>query len=88
MGLFSKDISSIDDLFVETLRDIYYAEQEIVKTLPTMIEKSTNSQLKSGLEDPLGRNRPAFIASILAGTSSPNSLRSLTSISFGAPAGQ
>src|SRR5438105_275105 len=26
MGLFSKDIKSMDDLFVHTLQDIYYAE--------------------------------------------------------------
>jgi hypothetical protein len=26
MGIFSKDIKSMNDLFVHTLRDIYYAE--------------------------------------------------------------
>jgi ferritin-like metal-binding protein YciE len=50
MGLFSKDIGSMDDLFVHTLRDIYYAEQEILKALPAMIEKATNPQLRIGLE--------------------------------------
>jgi ferritin-like metal-binding protein YciE len=40
----------MDDLFVHTLRDIYYAEQEILKALPTMIEKATNPQLRSDLE--------------------------------------
>jgi len=29
MGLFSKDIKSMDDLFVHMLRDIYYAEKQI-----------------------------------------------------------
>lgn len=57
MGFFSKNISSIDDLFVQTLRDIYYAEKEIVKALPTMIEKATNSQLQSGLESHLAETR-------------------------------
>ena len=52
MGLFSKDIKTLDDLFVHTLRDIYYAEQQITKALPDMIEKSTNSRLKQGLRDP------------------------------------
>jgi ferritin-like metal-binding protein YciE len=28
MGLFSKDIKNMDDLFVHTLRDIYYAESK------------------------------------------------------------
>lgn len=50
MGLFSKDISTMDELFVHTLRDIYYAEQEILKALPAMIEKATNPQLRSGFE--------------------------------------
>ena len=34
MGLFSSDIKNMDDLFVHTLRDIYYAEKQIVKSLP------------------------------------------------------
>lgn len=50
MGLFSKDIQTFDDLFLHTLQDIYYAEKEITKALPTMIEKATNAQLKQGFE--------------------------------------
>jgi ferritin-like metal-binding protein YciE len=50
MGLFSKDIQSMDDLFVHTLRDIYYAEKQIVKALPDMIEKSSDPQLKQGFQ--------------------------------------
>ena len=50
MGLFSKDIKKMDDLFVHTLRDIYYAEQQIVKALPGMIEKATNSDLKTAFK--------------------------------------
>jgi ferritin-like metal-binding protein YciE len=46
MGLFSKDIKNMDDLFVHTLRDIYYAEKQIVKSLPEMIEKANTPQLK------------------------------------------
>jgi ferritin-like metal-binding protein YciE len=57
MGFFSKDISTMDDLFVYTLRDIYYAEQEILKALPTMIEKATNPQLRSGFEQHLAETR-------------------------------
>ena len=34
MGLFTKDIKTFDDLFVHTLKDIYYAENQIVKSLP------------------------------------------------------
>src|SRR5690554_5842065 len=44
MGLFSKDIKTMDDLFVHTLRDIYYAEKQIAKNLPKMIDKASNSE--------------------------------------------
>ncbi len=50
MGFFSKDIKTFDDLFVHTLRDLYYAEHEIKKALPDMIEKATNPQLKQGFQ--------------------------------------
>jgi ferritin-like metal-binding protein YciE len=50
MGLFSSDIKNMDDLFVHTLRDIYYAEKQIVKSLPEMIEKASNPQLKQGFQ--------------------------------------
>ncbi|MDQ3558397.1 MAG: ferritin-like domain-containing protein [Pseudomonadota bacterium] len=50
MGLFSKDIQTLDDLFVHQLQDIYYAEQQILKALPKMIAKATSPQLKQGLE--------------------------------------
>jgi ferritin-like metal-binding protein YciE len=50
MGLFSKDIKTMDDLFVHTLRDIYYAENQIVKSLPEMIEKASDPQLKQGFQ--------------------------------------
>jgi ferritin-like metal-binding protein YciE len=53
MGLFSKDIQSMDDLFVHTLRDIYYAEKQIVKALPEMIEKAHDPQLKQGFQSHL-----------------------------------
>ena len=50
MGLFTKDIRTLDDLFVHTLQDIYYAENQIIKALPTMISKPADSQLKQGFE--------------------------------------
>lgn len=50
MGLFTKDIKTMDDLFVHTLRDIYYAEKQITKALPEMIEKTSNPQLKQGFQ--------------------------------------
>jgi ferritin-like metal-binding protein YciE len=50
MGFFSKDIKNMDDLFVHTLRDIYYAEQQIVKALPEMVDKASDPQLKQGFQ--------------------------------------
>ncbi|MBY0382382.1 MAG: ferritin-like domain-containing protein [Xanthobacteraceae bacterium] len=50
MGLFSKDIKTLDDLFVHQLQDIYYAEQQLVKAIPKMASKATNPQLKQGFQ--------------------------------------
>jgi ferritin-like metal-binding protein YciE len=50
MGLFSKDIKNMNDLFLHTLGDIYYAEQQIVKALPDMVKKATDPQLKQGFQ--------------------------------------
>lgn len=50
MGFFSKDIKTMDDLFVHTLRDIYYAEQQILKNLPKMADKATSADLRRGFE--------------------------------------
>ena len=57
MGLFSKDIKTMDDLFVHTLKDIYYAENQIVKALRDMIEKATDPQLKQGFKDHLAETK-------------------------------
>lgn len=48
MGLFTKDIKTMNDLFVHQLQDIYYAENQLLKALPTMAEKASDPQLKQG----------------------------------------
>ena len=53
MGLFTKDIATLDDLFVHGLQTIYYAEHQITKTLPKMIDKASDPQLKAGFEQHL-----------------------------------
>jgi ferritin-like metal-binding protein YciE len=45
MGLFTKDIKTMNDLYLHVLQDIYYAEKQILKALPDMIEKATNREL-------------------------------------------
>jgi ferritin-like metal-binding protein YciE len=46
MGLFTKDIKTMDDLFVHQLQDIYYAEKQLVKALPKMADKATDGMLR------------------------------------------
>ena len=50
MGFFTKDIKDLNDLFMHGLQDLYYAENQIMKALPDMIEKATNPQLRAGFE--------------------------------------
>jgi ferritin-like metal-binding protein YciE len=57
MGLFSKDIKTMDDLFLHGLKDIYYAENQITKALPKMIDKATNRDLTKGLKDHLDETK-------------------------------
>ena len=57
MGLLSKPIKTLDDLFVHTLQDIYYAEQQIIKALPKMISKVQDAQLQQALQSHLGETK-------------------------------
>ena len=57
MGLFSRDIKTLDDLFVHQLRDIYCAEKQIVQALPEMIDKAKDPGLKQGFEAHLGETK-------------------------------
>ena len=50
MGWFSADISTMKDLFMHGLQDIYYAEHQIEKALPDMIKKASDAQLKKGFQ--------------------------------------
>jgi ferritin-like metal-binding protein YciE len=53
MGFFSKDIKTLGDLFVHTLRDIYYAEKKIERVLPNMADRASDA----GLKDSFDRHR-------------------------------
>jgi ferritin-like metal-binding protein YciE len=57
MGVFSKDIQSMDDLLLHGLQDIYYAANQIVKALPKLIGKATNRDLAKGLKDHLDETK-------------------------------
>jgi ferritin-like metal-binding protein YciE len=43
-------VKTMDDLFVETLKDIYYAEKHILKALPGMVKKAGADELREALE--------------------------------------
>src|SRR5215210_1311135 len=50
MGLFTRDLKTLEDLFLHGLKDIYYAENQIVKNLPKMIEAASDAELKKALK--------------------------------------
>ena len=49
----TKDISNLQDLFMHQLEMIYYAEQQLQKTIPQMAAKISDASLKSGAENHL-----------------------------------
>ena len=50
MGWFSSEIDTFDELFVHTLQDIYYAEHQIKRSLPDMVAKASDPELKKGFK--------------------------------------
>ena len=48
------DAKTLDDLFLDTLKDIYFAEKQIVKALPKMAKAAQSPQLRAGFEKHLG----------------------------------
>jgi ferritin-like metal-binding protein YciE len=57
MGWFSPDITTMDDLFLHTLQDIYYAERQIEKALPDMVRKASDAELKKGFQTHLRQTK-------------------------------
>ncbi len=43
-------INNLKELFVHTLRDIYYAENQILKSLPKMARRADSADLRSAFE--------------------------------------
>lgn len=44
-------MTSLQDLYLHTLKDIYYAEQQILKALPGMAEKASDAGLRQAFTD-------------------------------------
>jgi len=57
MGWFSHDIETIEDLFLHNLQDIYYAEHQIEKSLPDMVAKASDAELKKGFRTHLKQTK-------------------------------
>ena len=47
------EINSLQELYVEQLKDLYDAEHQIIKALPKMIEKAESEELKDALNEHL-----------------------------------
>lgn len=43
---------TLDDLFLDTLKDIYYAEKQILRALPKMARAATSPEVKKAFENP------------------------------------
>ncbi|HUE44954.1 MAG TPA: ferritin-like domain-containing protein [Aestuariivirgaceae bacterium] len=44
-------MSSLQDLFIHHLKDVYYAEKKLLKALPKMASKATDPALRAGFEE-------------------------------------
>lgn len=50
-------MASLNSLFEDGLKDIYYAEKQITKALPKMSKKATSPELKAAFEKHLGETQ-------------------------------
>ncbi len=57
MALFTMKLENLEQLFLQELRDLYDAEDQITEALPKMIEAAHYPQLKNALQDHLNVTR-------------------------------
>jgi ferritin-like metal-binding protein YciE len=53
----SKDVKTMEDLFLEEIRDLYDAEKQIVKALPKMAKACTSEELRNAFNEHLEQTR-------------------------------
>ena len=65
----AKEAKTLDDLFHDTLKDIYYAEKKILTTLPKMAKAAQSEELRAAFEkheaeteEQIGRLEQVFAA--------------------------
>ena len=51
------ELKDLRDLFIEELRDLYSAENQIIKALPKMTKAASSAELKSGFEEHLEQTK-------------------------------
>ncbi len=52
-----KKIKSLDELFLEELKDLYSAENQLIKALPKMASATDSDELKAAIEEHLEQTR-------------------------------
>jgi ferritin-like metal-binding protein YciE len=57
----AKQPKTMEDLFHETLRDLYYAEKKLVKTLPKLAKKATNPDLSAAITEHLAETESQVV---------------------------
>ena len=50
-------LQTLEDLFLHELKDLYSAENQLVKALPKMAKAATNPELKAGFEEHLEQTK-------------------------------
>jgi len=54
-GVLSQPNTQLEKLFMDTLKDIYWAEKHLTKALPKMQKAATTEELKNAIEDHLAQ---------------------------------
>jgi len=52
-----KELTTLHELFLDELKDLYSAEKQLLKALPRMIKKASSSELSDGLQKHLGQTQ-------------------------------
>ncbi|WP_312820658.1 YciE/YciF ferroxidase family protein [Kaistella carnis] len=53
----NKVATTLKEFFIDGLKDIYWAENALVKTLPKMFDKATDQKLKTAIKDHLAQTK-------------------------------
>jgi ferritin-like metal-binding protein YciE len=57
MGEFAMKMKTLNDLFIDQIKDLYSAENQLVKALPKMAKAASNEDLAAGFEEHLEQTR-------------------------------